>query len=784
MKIHSVLFLFLVVCWNAIMAQVPSQIIRGTVVDRSTGVSLPGATIHIYSSEYSHGTVSNTEGIFRISGVPVGRYTIEARFVGYEPLGYAEVLVSSARPVVLEFRLLESVSEIESVEVKAQIRKDIPLNQMATLSARTFTVEETRRYAGGFDDPGRMAASYAGVAGGSPNDNALSIRGNAPKALSWRVEGVTVPNPNHFAGMLVEGGGIVSLLSGQLLNNSDFYTGAFPAEYGNALSGVFDMNLRAGNNEKRGWGLQIGTLGAEVFGEGPFVKGKKGSYLINYRYATTALLKDLIPEGQLPIYQDLNFKLWFPAGKAGIFSVWGLAGIDLNGSDPVADSSEWESTWDRTKYTWKGRIAMGGVKHKIILSGKTAISTSITAAMNQFSQTLELLVPGTGLIEYEYLRNFTTNLSFRSVMTHRFSRRLSNRSGFVIGRSGYDIKARASDPDIPGLPLIQDNSGNGITGHLQGFTQFRWAPGGNLILTGGLNSMVFLLNNSVTIEPRFGIDYRFLNENRISAAYGNHGQIEPLPAYFYSLETAPGVISNPNLSLSPTRSHHFILAYKRLLAKELVLNLETYFQRLYNVPVVPDAYNSMINFKNEYLITDSLINKGNGSNSGIDLTIEKYLRKNYYFLVTGSIFDSKYTGGDGKTYNTRWDYGFVTNLLGGREFYLGEDKTKILGINARMVFQGGERTHPIDEGASDIEQKVVYDYSMAWESRYPNTFFIDFTATLRVNKSRYASVWGIQIKNLLLEKSIYDHYYNSETQSVEVRGEGFIFPNISYKIEF
>ena len=192
----------------------------------------------------------------------------------------------------------------------------------------------------------------------------------------------------------------------------------------------------------------------------------------------------------------------------------------------------------------------------------------------------------------------------------------------------------------------------------------------------------------------------------------------------------------------------------------------------------------MINFKKEYIIEYMLVNEGTGTNMGIDVTIEKFLRKNFYFLVTASLFDSKYMGGDGRTYNTRWDYGYVTNLLGGREFYLGNEKNKILGINARLVYQGGERTHPVDEQASVLAQEVVFDYSRAWESRFPNTFFIDFTATLRVNKSRYASVWGIQIKNLLLEKSIFEHVFDSTTQSVEVRGEGFIFPNISYKIEF
>ena len=779
----SWLLIVLAIC-NPLRAQSPSQVVRGLVVDGSTGVPLPGATIQLTSPDFSSGTISSEKGIFRITGVPVGRYTIEARFMGYEPLGMAEILVTSARPVILELPLQELVSEIESVEVKARVRKDNPLNQMAILSARTFTVEETRRYAGGFDDPGRMAASFAGVAGGSPNDNALSIRGNAPKGLAWRVEGVSVPNPNHFAGMLVEGGGIVSLLSGQLLNNSDFYTGAFPAEYGNALSGVFDMNLRAGNNEKRGWGVQLGTLGAEVFGEGPFVKGKNSSYLFNYRYATTALLKDLIPEGQLPIYQDLSFKLQFPAAKAGIFSVWALGGLDLNGSDPESDSSQWNSAWDRSRYTWKGKTGMGGLKHRIILSGRTAINTSLTAAFNQFSDQQELLVPGTGYIEYEYFQNLTSMFSLRSVLTHRFNRKLSNRSGLVISRIAYDIQARIADIDAPGMPLIQDNAGDGITGYMQGFSQFRWTPSGSISMTGGINSMLFLLNNSLTLEPRLGIDYRFPNGNRISAAYGNHGQIEPLPAYFYRNETAPGIFDSPNLKLSPTRSHHYVLSYKRLLFNELLLNAETYFQRLYNVPVSPEGNYSLINFKKEYLVKDSLVNEGTGSNMGIDITLEKYLTKNYYFLITGSVFDSRYTAGDGHSYNTRWDYGFVTNFLGGREFFLGKDKTKILGVNARLVYQGGERTHPVDEAASIIEQKVVYDHSRAWEGRFPNTFFIDLTATLRINKPRYASVWGIQIKNMLLEKSIYEHVFNRSTQMVEVRGEGFIFPNISYKIEF
>ena len=762
-------------------SQPPVQTIRGTIVDQHSEIPLPGATVGVRSESFFRGVITDPSGVFRVEEIPVGRYTIEVRFIGYEPRIIPEVLVSSSRPVVLEIRLQESVSEITGVVVKAQVRKDIPINQMAVLSARTFTVEETRRYAGGFDDPGRMAASFAGVSG-SPNDNALSIRGNSPKGLLWRIEGVTVPNPNHFAGMLVEGGGILSLLSSQLLNNSDFYTGAFPVEYGNALSGVFDMNLRAGDNEKRGWGLQIGTLGIDGFGEGPFVKGKSASYIFNYRYSTTALLKGLIPEGQLPVFQDLSFKLNFPAGKAGTFSLWGIGGLDHNGSEPLADSSAWSSVWDQTRYSWKGKTGILGVKHKFITSGTTAVHTSLTAASSQFSDSNELFQSNGLYTEYEYAENLTSMLSFSSVVTHKFSKNLSNRTGIVLSRIAYDIAIRAAD--TPGEPSVQYGAEKGATGTMQGFSQFKWAPNRNFSFSGGLHSILFLLNNAVTVEPRMGMTYKFLSGNSVSLAYGNHSQIEPLQVYFYSYETVPGEVHKPNLELTPSRSNHYVLAYNRLLTENLRLTAEVYTQHLYNIPVKPGGYYSLVNFKKEYLIHDSLSNEGEGINRGIDLTVERFLSRNYYYLITGSLIDSKYVAGDHQTYRTRWDYGYVLNFLAGREFFMGRNQDRILGINGRLVFQGGERTHPVDQEKSVLAQDVVYDYSRAWEERFPNTFYIDFTITFRINKHKYASVWGVQIKNMLLEKSIFYHEFNNTGQVVELKGEGFIFPNISYKIEF
>lgn len=776
------IFIFLLLVQVNGFSQTLTQSIRGKVIDQATEVSLPGATVLLSNEFFNSGQVSNENGDFVFENVPIGRYNIEVRFVGYQPRIIPEILVNSAKSVEMEIRLIESINEIEGVTVKAQIRKDIPINQMATLSARTFTVEETRRYAGGFDDPGRMAAAFAGVAGGNPNDNALSIRGNAPKGVLWRIEGVAVPNPNHFASMLVEGGGIISLLSSQLLNNSDFFTGTFPAEYGNAISGVFDMNLRAGNLSENIWGFQIGTLGIDVFGEGPFIKGKKATYIFNYRYSTTALLKELIPFDQLPIFQDFSIKLNFPTKKAGIFSIWGIGGLDKNGSDAELDSTLWVAYDDRLKYEWDGKIGLAGLKHKLIISDNTWLSSSISASMYKFSDTNSWLNIPESYSELDYMLNSTSSLGFNSVLTHRFGKRHTNRSGFILNRIAYDIESRQAP--MPNEPSFELSKENGRTGYSQVFTSSIFRFNDSFSLTSGIHSMLFFLNNSFTIEPRLALKYQFLSGNSIGFSYGLNSQIEPLPVYFANVIDINGNEDNPNTQLKPTKSHQYVLAYDRVLSQYLRLKAEIYYQNTFDIPAKPNSDYAIINLKQEYLFTDTLINGAEAFNYGFDLTLERFLQNNYYFLVTGSYIDSKYKAMDGNTYNTRWDYGFVTNFLFGKEFFIGMEKNNILGLNARIVYQGGERTHAIDVESSRLEEHVVIDEEKLWEARFPNTFYLDFTLTYRINKAKYASIIGVQLKNLLMEPSIFYYRYNTEKENVEVKGESFIFPNISYKIEF
>ena len=251
-------------------AQELTQTIRGNVLDKENQKSLIGAEVVVLTTEPIMGNTTDLDGYFRIEKMPVGRHILQVNYLGYEPITIPNLLVTSGKEIVLNLELLESAVQLEVAVVVAKHDKTGTLNEMATVSARSFSVEETARYAGSFYDPARMATNYAGVAVGASDDltNEIVVRGNSPRGVMWRLEGVEIPNPNHFSAMGNSGGGI-SMLSSSTLANSDFYTGAFPVEFGNALSGVFDLNLRKGNNEKREYAFM---LGVEVAEEGPFAE--------------------------------------------------------------------------------------------------------------------------------------------------------------------------------------------------------------------------------------------------------------------------------------------------------------------------------------------------------------------------------------------------------------------------------------------------------------------------------------------------------------------------------
>jgi hypothetical protein len=765
-------------------AQELTQVIRGQVIDIESQTSLPFATIAIITTDPILGAITDDKGNFRFEKVPIGRHNIKISYVGYETQIIPELIVSTGKEIVLNIEMKEQISELKEVVVKVNTQKDKPLNSMATLSARTISVEKARRYAGGWDDPGRLVASFAGVTTDNIRDNTIIIRGNSPKGLLWRLEGIEIPNPNHFANLTTFGSGGVSALSALVVGNSDFFTGAFPAEYGNAVSGVFDIKLRSGNNEKHEHAVQLGTMGLDISSEGPLGKDTRVSYLFNYRYSTFGLIRHLFPEeikDFMPVYQDLSFKINIPTKKSDVFSIWGLFSDDSDDFKAEQDTSLWEMVDDRMDGDLTQRIGGFGLCYRYVFQKNAYLNTSLAVTGDYMNY--EGVIMGYDLNRYEneYMDVRNYKYTFTSVYNHKFSAKHANRTGFIVDNMHYNTVLKYAPVYDQGLITVADEKGS--SNLVQVFSQSKFSITKRFNLNAGLRGHYFDLNEELVIEPRLGLMYNIGKAQSVSLAYGKHSRIEPLQLYFARFNDSSG-IPQPNKDLKVLKAHHLVFAYDISLNPNLGLKIEPYIQFLYDVPVTPDSSFSVLNMEADWYFNKELINTGTGRNVGIDITLERFLQDGYYYLFTASLFDSKFKGDDGIERNTRFNTQFVFNLLYGKEWTVGKQNNKILGINVKVNFFGGKRTTPINDIESDLAQDVVYDYSQLYEDQEAAKFHVNATINYRINKKHHSSIWSLQMMNLLLAKENYGLYYNYKTKQVERWEFAVQVPNLSYKIEF
>lgn len=761
-----------------IQSQTITQTIRGKVVDAVTQEALIGASVVILNSYPTIGRACDIDGYFILEKVPVGRQSIQVSMIGYETYQINEIMISTGKETILDIAL--QISSIELDGVVVTVSKDVPLNSMTSLSARQFSVEETQRYAGGMDDPARLVSSFAGVATPSVSANGISVRGNSPGGLLWRIEGVEVPNPNHFANMTVAGGGLLTTISNNVMGNSDFYTGAFPAEYGNAYSGVFDIKLQNGNTSDRGYIFQAGIMGIDFAAEGPLKKGKNASYIMNYRYSTLGLIAPLLPSGAGVIkYQDLTFKINFPTKKSGLVSFWGVGGIDRN-TTTALDSAEWKTDFDRDNSNALPYMFASGLSHKIILDKKTFLNSAISSSGSGLKFEEERLDYNLKPHPQSNLNNSFLRFTIQSIINHRFGEKHTNRSGGYFSYLSYIVNVKQA-PAL-GVPLMQMANGSGQSYLLQVFTQSKINPTPRLTFNLGLHYQHFMLNNQYSIEPRTGLKYKIDSKQSVALAYGLHSRLEMLPVYFADING-----TYPNKDLKFMKSSHFVFSYNLKVTHNLRLSIEPYYQYLDNVPVSPDSYVSSINIENNIFFNEELVSEGTGRNVGIDLTLEHYLKNGFYYLFTTSVFDSKYTGVDDVERNTRFNKNYVFNALIGKEWVLGKRKNKILGTNFRLNYMGGNRIEPINEVVSLAIQDVVLAETpghLAYEDKFNDMPIFSFTFSYRKNKANYSSVWSVQVLNATNTKQFVTNYYDSKTKSIKQKYDGIIVPNISYKIEF
>lgn len=763
-----------------------SQTVRGLVKDSESNQPLVGVLVVVLDNNQLN-AVTDNDGYYTIDNVPVGRHTIRYSYMGYEERTAAEVLVTSGKTLELNIALTESLQQLNEVTIKATNGTGDALNEFATISARSFSVEETKRYAGSLADPARMAMNFMGVSNGGDMDNGIVVRGNSPKGVLWRLEGIEIPNPNHFSSLGTSGGAI-SMLNPSMLGTSDFYTGAFPAEMGNALSGVFDMNFRNGNKDRREHTFQLGALGTEVASEGPFKKGGGSTYLFNYRYSTLALLNGFFDfGGVLPAYQDASFKIYIPTKKAGDFSVFGLGGYNSANKDATKDSTKWND--DDPNFTIRSNSKMGvvGITHSYFLSNNSYIKTVVSTSYNKTFETVDTLNP---VLDYKSIHvsdeAFTNNAYRASVLYNtKLSKRSTLRAGVIAQHLTYDMTSEYYDEEENKWKSLIEGSGG--TQFYQAYAQWKYRASDKLTVISGLHGSYYALNKKYSIEPRVSATYQ-AGKNTYTLAAGLHSKPEHVSTYLFQNKEQNDANTYPNKDLDLLRAAHIVAGYKTILPLGIRFNTEVYYQHLYSVPVEQNDSSgfSLLNAFDIYSLgdTDPLTSDGTGQNYGIDMSFEKPFRDNYFFTLSGSLYKSTYTTYGGATYNTLFNRGHQLNILGGKEFKVGKKGKNILGVSGKVLYSGGLRETPINLQESITQDKTVYVDGKYFTQQTPAYYRVDATVYYKMNRKRSTHSIQLDVQNVTNRQNVYFSYFDSDAGKVKTVYQLGFFPNIAYRIDF
>jgi hypothetical protein len=789
-------FLFIVLIFIVKLASAQTQTVRGKVSDGASKMPVIGANVVVMGSSPIIGVATDENGNFRLTQVPIGRISLKVAFIGYEDVFVKDVIVNTGKEVILDIAMLERITSLNEVVVTFQRSDDAKItnNEMTSVSARPFNPSETLKYAGSLGDPSRMAANFAGVSGANDSRNDIVVRGNSPSSLLWRMEGVNIPNPNHF-GALGTSGGPVSMLNANLLAKSDFMTGAFPAEYANALGSVFDLKLRKGNDEKHEFLTQVGFNGVEVGVEGPFSKkktdsGRKASYLLNYRYSLFALMSNIgFKIAGTPYYQDFTFKTDIPVGKKGTISAWVLGGksnITFLGKDVDTEGDAYGDENNNTRVNFGAGVAALSYEHRFTDKTYGKLTLSGSRSTQKFEGDTIIYRGGESK---EILREIPTEIaefvnekmSINASINHKISAKNKLSGGFIIDFSRFNLKNAQIYPTRNEL-----RNSTGETMLAQGYLQWKHRFNEKVTLNSGINFMNYELNSKSVAEPRVGLNYAVSAKSSLNLAYGLHSNLQPILLSFYQTRNADGSYSLTNKDLGFTRSHHFVLGYERSLTENLRLKVETYYQSLFDVPIESRiSYYSVLTEGADFAPTDrgNLVNKGTGTNHGVEITLEKYFSNSYYFLLTTSIFDSKYKGSDGIERNTPFNGRYVVNFLAGKEFKIGS-RGNILSINWKVTSAGGRFIRPVDLNRSAQAGYAVYDDANAFTQQQTAYFRTDLKFSYKINRKNLTHEIAIDLQNITNNQNVFQQSYNPRTQRIGTAYQQGFLPIPFYKLTF
>lgn len=783
----KVVLFFLCLFNLTLFAQDFTQNVRGTITDAQSGLGIPGVMVQLLEGDSSNVVLSDLEGNYKLEKVPVGRVDILYVMTGYDPVYRRNLVVASGKELILNIKMEENVNDLQEVRIEIKSNQLKPNNKNVVNSNVNLNPEQTQKFAGTLLDVSRMAANYAGIVPSGDQRNDIIVRGNSPLGIVWRLEGVNIPNPNHF-GSQGASGGPISILNNNNLSSSDFLTGAFPAEYGNGISGAFDLKMRNGNNEKLEYTGMVGFNGFELGIEGPFSKKSKASFMINYRYSTIGVFDALgISFGfpAVPQYQDVSFKINIPTkGKIGRFQIFGIGGTSyIELLDSEKEEGEWTFTSSGTDVLFGTDVGVIGLNHKKYISKKSFWSNTVSVSANSNNISSDTLHDITFKPFNTYKnQSVRSNYSWNSFFNSKLNAKHTSKIGLIADYIDVNFSEEFySNKLSTWLPILDYKGGTTL---LQTYAQHRYKPLNKLVMNAGLHYQRLMLNNADIIEPRFSLKYDITQKQSISLASGLHSQMHPLRVYLLETNYDDGTSAKTNLNLDFTKSVHYVIGYNYMLSPNLKFKTETYYQSIYDTPVKDGSFFSIANAGADFIFQDedSLVNNGTGSNMGVELTLEKVFNKNYYYLVNASFYDSRYVGGDGIERNTAFNGNYTFNALGGYE--LKVSKKHVFTFDFKFASSGGKRYLRLNLQESIKNNEAVFDNSSVYELKFDDYYRFDIRAGFRINTKKITHRFALDVQNITNRQNIFREVFDAGSGEIKQEYQLGLFPVVFYKISF
>ncbi|MCP4123786.1 MAG: hypothetical protein GY751_18715 [Bacteroidetes bacterium] len=746
-----------------------------TIVNDITEQPVIDAHVIIHGSAGDFYGISDHRGRLVIEQIPPGDYTVTISHINYQHFVLSISIITDRN---MEFRLKQAAYELDAFEVVAN-EKITQANDMSLVSTNTFTIKLANKFPAVLEDPGRIATLYPGVSGGlSDATNEIIVRGNSPRGNTWRIEGIDVVSPNHFS---KEGdtGGSISIIGSNLMDKSDILTTAYPAQYGNAFGGFFDIHFKEGSRDTWSLKTKVSLIGLEGFAEGPM--GEKASFLVNGRYSTFALIEKMginLRGIDTPEFYDVNYKVHFDAGEKAKINFFGVNGWSEVGENKMGKDSLGNNYLKRKDQIVYDHI-LNGVNYQQRINPKTILDIS-GAILKSRSSRLDYARDDTGpflILKDKSYDNLY--LKGHAQVRNKWKSGVLQ-TGFIFSHNVFDLK-EAKNKDLDTLVGLKEKlRETGKTQYCQFYSSIKWEPSSHLVLTGGLHSLFFAFNRNLSVEPRFALRWAPSSNHSLSVGAGLYSKLDNMVTYFARTTDTLGNTYRLNRNLEMTKSVQSVISYRYQPIEIFDVIVEAYYQFLYNVAISGDTSNSKLNLYssiNAKSLIDhgNLVSEGKAYNYGMDLSATLTTPNRWLAKFNLSLFDSQYLAADGVVRRTRWSHNISSNIIFGKEFLLGSQKNGSFRVGANLVLSGGRRFPVIDEEASLSAGSKIYDEELSFSLRGPMYYRLDVMFSYTLTKPKFEWNIRIDVQNVTDNTTLVEQDFDPVSGITEdVRGQ--IFP--------